>query len=64
MRNYIMKLNIKILQLIERVIDEEASSEEAEQLMNYFEHNTEYYDYFLGYKLLRKAYQKKHCDIN
>ena len=49
---YIMKLNIKILQLIEKVIDEEASLEEVEQLMNYFEHDTEYYDYFLGYKLL------------
>jgi hypothetical protein len=54
-----MQPNIIILQIIERVVDEEASHEEVEQLMNFFEHDTEYYDYFLGYKLLKKAYPKK-----
>jgi hypothetical protein len=31
-----MQLNIKILQLIEKVIDEEATLEEVEQLIHYF----------------------------
>ena len=60
-----MQPNIIILQLIERVIDQEASLEEVEQLIHYFEQNDEYFDYFLGYKLLRDAYPKKReSDIN
>lgn len=62
MRCSIMKLDIKILQLIEKVVDEEASPEEVKELMNFFERDTEYYDYFQGYKLIRKAYPKNGID--
>jgi hypothetical protein len=54
-----MQPNILILQLIERVVDEEATLEEVEFLMDYFEHNDDYIDYFMGYKRLRDAYLKK-----
>jgi hypothetical protein len=54
-----MQPNILILQLIERVVDEEATVEEVKFLMNYFEHNDDYIDYFMGYKRLRDAYPKK-----
>jgi hypothetical protein len=54
-----MQPNILIMQLIERVVDEEATLEEVEFLMDYFEYNDDYIDYFMGYKRLRDAYPKK-----
>jgi hypothetical protein len=45
--------------LIERVIDEEATLEEVEFLMEFFQHNDDYIDYFIGYKRLRDANPKK-----
>jgi hypothetical protein len=48
-----MQPNIIILQIIERVVDEEATLEEVEFLMDYFEHNDDYYNYFLGYRLIK-----------
>jgi hypothetical protein len=62
---YSMQPKLPILQLIERVIDEKATLEEVEFLMEFFQHNDDYIDYFIGYKRLRDVFAKKmKRDIN